>query len=374
MVRRKKILFIDDTAKLGGAQISLLNLMSGLHPSCFYPILLCRNDGALLQRAEAYGIETIPASLAGLRNPAGFISDVFFLFSILKTKKIDLLHINSPFLFKYAALLSIVVSVPAVGHMRDISTLSGVERKFFNRLDYIIAISDSVAKALKESQVKPPVSVIYNGVNLDTFHPSQKRRKEFRRRYNISDDEIIIGICSRIAPEKGHATFVKAASLVAPEKRKIRFIIAGDSVFNRNQDFKCKLKLLARDLGVDSRIVWTGFVEKTEELYPALDILVVASKAEPFGRVAIEAGACGIPVIGTTCGGIPEIVQHDRTGILIPAENPVLLAHAIAELAENRENRMKLGRQAVNSVAANFSLTNHVAAVEKLYFQLLGLN
>ncbi|UCD80716.1 MAG: glycosyltransferase family 4 protein, partial [Desulfobacterales bacterium] len=224
----------------------------------------------------------------------------------------------------------------------------------------------------KESQVKTPVSVIYNGVNLDTFHPSPKRRKDFRRKYKIFDDEIIIGICSRIAPEKGHDTFVKAASLVAPENRKMRFIIAGDSVFDRNQDFKYKTMLLAKELGVDSRIVWTGFVEKTEELYSALDILVVASKAEPFGRVAIEAGACGIPVIGTACGGIPEIVQHDLTGILIPAENPVPLAHAIEELAENREKRMKLGRQATRWIAANFSLTNHVAAVEGLYFQLLG--
>jgi glycosyltransferase involved in cell wall biosynthesis len=370
--RRKKILYIDDTGRLGGAQISLLGLLANLSKSCFDPVLLCRNDGPLLPKAKNFGIETKPAGWGGLRNPLGFVKDLVFLFSLIKRRKIELLHINSSFLFKYGALLSFVMSIPAVGHMRDISILSGAGRWYFNRLNHVIAISESVADSLAKSHLKTPVSIIYNGVDLDTFHPSLKKRQEFRQKYNILENEIVVGICSRIAPEKGQDTFVKAASLVSQENRKIRFIIAGDAIFDRNRDYKNKIKSMAKDLGVQPNIVWTGFVEKTEELFAALDILVVASIAEPFGRVAIEAGACGLPVIGSASGGIPEIVLDDQTGILLPPQNAVQLAHAILKLSENGDKRIQLGRQAASRISANFSLKRHVAAVEELYFQLLG--
>jgi glycosyltransferase involved in cell wall biosynthesis len=240
-------------------------------------------------------------------------------------------------------------------------------------MNHIIAISRAVKDSLKGSLVKTPISVIYNGVRTDTFHPSSQKRATFRLKYGIKEREIAVGISSRIAEEKGHRTFIEAAKIVAREDLKVKFIIAGDAVFDVNMDFKDEMIELVRKSGIDSIVLWTGFIEKTDELFPALDILVVASHAEPFGRVVIEAGACGIPVVGTAEGGIPEIIKDGETGILVPPKNPLLMAEAIIELARDKERRLALGQKARKRITRDFTLSRQVEAVERLYEHMLGL-
>jgi glycosyltransferase involved in cell wall biosynthesis len=207
--------------------------------------------------------------------------------------------------------------------------------------------------------------VIPNGFDTDVFAPSSTRRSAFRARLGIEPETPVIGLVARYHPMKDHATFIKAAALVAAVRPNARFVLAGRGVESSNRSLCDAL----RQYQLLDLTHLCGEVDDTSAVYPAFDVAVASSYSEAFPNVIGEAMACGVPCVTTAVGDAPQLVG--RTGFVVPPRNPPALARAIEEvLAMDPVARYGLGTAARARIITEYSLDRAVAAYERLYEQL----
>jgi len=213
------------------------------------------------------------------------------------------------------------------------------------------------------------IRVVYNGMDAEQFSPAPDDR--LRREIGAAPDDVLVGITSRLAADKGQDTFLQAAARVLAEAPRARFVIVGDdSVFSDNADYIPRLKTLAVELGIAGRVHFTGFRADMVQVNRGLDLVVNAAWREAFGLVVVEAMACGKPVAGTDAGGIPEILTHGRDGFLYPPRDPAALAAVLLPLVRDADLRARIGAAARQTVLARFTIQTYVRAIETLYEEL----
>jgi glycosyltransferase involved in cell wall biosynthesis len=171
---------------------------------------------------------------------------------------------------------------------------------------------------------------------------------------------------------KGHDVFLKAARLVMEAVPNARAFVIGE-VPDGTTQYRDELVRLARELGIESRTVFTGFRKDIPELIQLLDVVVHASvEPEPFGRVIAEGMAMGKPVVAAMNGGPLEIIRDGQTGFLVPSGDLEKLAHRIIGLLTDRSRAEALGRNARQDAVARFSPRSHARLVERVYENVLA--
>ncbi len=153
-----------------------------------------------------------------------------------------------------------------------------------------------------------------------------------------------------------------------------RFLIVGDVIYQTegHETYKKDLKVLCSDLGLQEKVIFTGFRDDIPDIIAALDVVLhTSSQPEPFGRVLIEAMAMGKPVVATNLGGVPEVVKDGETGLLVPPKEPDALAEASIKLLKDKQFASWLGANGLKHVRANFDAHSHVERIEALYERLL---
>jgi len=214
------------------------------------------------------------------------------------------------------------------------------------------------------------VVIIYNGVDMSTFSPARDTRS-LKEEFAISDERVV-GIVAKLVPQKGVGVFIEAAAQVATRISETRYLIVGDVVFEGEEKHKMAFHKRVRELGLEDKVILTGFRREMPELYSLFDIFVhppIYPDALP--RVVYEAMACSRPVIASRIGGIPEILSHGETGILVEPGNPTALAETIVSLLEDEGKRTQLGKKAREVAKAKFSVERYVGEIEGLYRELL---
>ena len=206
--------------------------------------------------------------------------------------------------------------------------------------------------------------VIFSGIDLAPYGDALARRHETRATLGIPPGALLVGGVGRLEPIKGFTYFVEAARCVAEAVPESRFVIAGSGAR------EAALRVQAAPLG--GRLQFLGLRHDIPALMAALDLLVVPSINEGMGRVILEAGAAGVPVVGTRVGGIPDLVDENVTGRLVPKEDAGALAEAIIALLRDGAQRKTLGAQARAKVVPAYSLENMVAAIEQRYEEFLN--
>ena len=373
-----KILYLHETAQLSGAENSLLNLIANLDRERFRPVFACPAAGPLVDRLSALGVTVYPVDFPQVRKIGGVYGTLNKVRDIIRKEKIEILHSNSIRTHIYAWLAARLEKIPVVWHERNLieNEIIDPDRMLAFLPDAIICNSRAIAKRfMKDGEIPEKVHAIHNGVDLEQFN-SLVKGDAVRRRFGIGQEEIVIGVASRFGQNKGHETFLSAASKIleeAPSDRlRFRFLIAGGAVFKKDKYRDQYLKKLAEELNITDRVIFTGFVSDMPEIYAATDIFVIASFAEPCGRVISEAMACGKPVVGTDTGGTPEMVAEGITGFLVPPGNAVKLADAIRILIEDKNKRLAMGREARVKAEKEFDIKAHVKNTEDLYSRILS--
>ena len=237
-------------------------------------------------------------------------------------------------------------------HNPDSFLIDGIEWWMTYEARQVIVCSNSV-KWEVESHFSLPhdkVTVIPNGIEVSSFNLNINR-EEVKRRYGIKPNERIILFVGRLVPQKGVDTLIKAAPLIMQQHRDARILIAGDG-WSRNY-----LEELARSMGLGDRIRFLGFISdwELEDLMVTADVLVVPSIYEPFGIVALEGMAAGTPVVATNIGGLSEIIEHDRTGVLVYPEDPGSIAWGINKVLSDPKYADWLVRNARRKVRKAYS-------------------
>ena len=215
------------------------------------------------------------------------------------------------------------------------------------RLRHVIAVSGAVADGLERAGVpRGKILVVHNGLEAPA-HPPPPR----------GGGPVTVGIVGQVGEWKGHEDLLDAFRMVAARNPDVRLVIFGRDT----GEFASHLKRRIRDLGLGDRIDWAGYQTDRARIYERLDICAVPSRsADPLPTTAIEAGFFGLPVVATRRGGLPEIVDDGKTGLLVPVKDPAALAEAISRLAGDREAAAAMGARARARMTGEFSADRFV--------------
>jgi len=238
-----------------------------------------------------------------------------------------------------------------------------IERMLAIKTDIIINISKSeYESAIKNKIAKPSkMCIIENGIDLKKFSDTEKCRKEIREKYDIKDDEIVIGVVGRIAEQKDPMTFIKAAKIVHNKIPNTKFMYIGAG--NLEED----VKNFAKENNLEKDVMITGWVNNSEKYIPALDIAVLPSKWEGFGLVILEYMACKKPIIASNLGGISDIMNCSENGFLIESEDYQELSDDIIQYIENENLIRKVTKYNEEYVKKNYSIEIEVQKIEKIF-------
>ncbi len=204
---------------------------------------------------------------------------------------------------------------------------------------------------------------IFSGIDLAPFESAIARRNETRQALGVGPEEFLVGGVGRLEPIKGFAYLIEAARLTLERLPQVRFIVAGQGALEED------LRHAAADLG--DRFRFLGLRDDVPDLMAAMDVFALPSLNEGMGRVLLEAGAAGTPAVASCVGGVPDIIQAGKTGILVEPRDPRAIVEAICDLARDSARRIAMGRAAREAVAPGFGLEGMVQRIESLYEDLI---
>ena len=225
-----------------------------------------------------------------------------------------------------------------------------------------VGVSDFVQNRLQELGAPPMRTTrVYNAVDIGQL--DEKPR--------IPDEGIVarIGIAGQVWEPKGHEDLIEAARIL--RERGIRFSI---SIFgNVEPSFGGRLRERIEGYGLAQAIEWKGFEPDRSKMYRSFDIAVVPSRLEEaFGLAALEPGLCGIPVVCTRVGGLPEVVENGVSGLIVSPASPTELADALQSLLENPAYSRELAANARRRALARFSVDRLASEFESIFENVSG--
>jgi len=205
---------------------------------------------------------------------------------------------------------------------------------------------------------------VRSGIDLRAFRSAGRQRAACRLRLGLRADEFAVGSLCRLEPIKGVEDLVQGFARAAAGTPRLRLLLGGDG------PLRDQLLELARRAGLADRVTIEGAWVSAEEFLPALDLFVLASRNEGMGRALVEAMASGLPVVATAVGGMPEVLEEGRAGLLVPPGDPQAIADAITRVRNEPRLADGFGRRArARSVVFGAGRMNH--ALLRLYREVL---
>jgi glycosyltransferase involved in cell wall biosynthesis len=227
----------------------------------------------------------------------------------------------------------------------------------------LIAISAAVAQCVPE-RARSHVDVVHHGVDLECFRPGTAAAG-VRRELGGDSDSVLVGILGRVDPSKRVEHVVRAIARLDPQRTRVRLVVVGAAHLGTD-DYVLALRREAEQLLAD-RVRFVAARDDVPEVMRALDVVVNASEAEPFGLTLIEAQASGIPVIAMRSGGAPEIVADGVSGHVVPVGDGDALASALQRLATDERARKEMGHAARRYAEAAFDIRRQADRFVEIY-------
>lgn len=380
----KRILFVDQSGQLGGAELCLADVVAS---GAFSGRVLLLADGPFVEYLRRRGISVevlaLPRALAGVGKAAsvtnllavGPAAGAYLLRLRRRMRGFDGLYFNTMKALLSGVAAGVGLGRPMVFHLHDILDASHFSRAAIrlivaaaNRVDVVIANSRATAAAFAAAGGRTRVEVIPNGFDpriLASSGDAARVRGELG-----AGERCVAAIFGRLARWKGQHVLIEAAAL----RPNLEVWIVGDALFTRDdRDYAESLRRLAADAKVADRVRFLGFRDDVPALMRAADIVVSCSTAaEPFGRVLVEAMLAGRPVVATALGGPLEIVDPGRTGLLVPPDDKIRLAEALALLEESPTKRNEMGKNGRTRADNLFSLSATNALTERVIRSLFS--
>jgi glycosyltransferase involved in cell wall biosynthesis len=242
-----------------------------------------------------------------------------------------------------------------------------IERRLARHTSCLLAVSDQVRSDLLSLGIgtKQRFEVMPLGLDLERFRSIDTRRGELRAELGLGTAPLV-GIVARLAPVKAHDVFLRAAAALRARRPEVRFVVVGDG------ELRASLEALAAGLGLQASITFLGWRSDVERVYADLDLLVLSSRNEGSPIALIEAMASGRNVVATAVGGVPDVVRHGETGLLVNPDDHDALARSMEELLlANPERRAAMATAARNDAFERFGLARLLADIDRLYAALL---
>jgi glycosyltransferase involved in cell wall biosynthesis len=362
---RIRVVELLATGTNGGAQEHVVNLVSRIDRERYDVSVCSLSPGSAVRKLERAGIpvcvidvpdddraiETVAAHLGAIR--ADVVHNHMYRAEIVGTQaawRVAEAGLPRPY----------VVGTVHSSRVRSEEDRAQV-RRLTPRMDHLIAVSTSiVGKIAQEGRFGPPVSLIYNGVDLQRYD-RQQPCCTLREEYGLPAEGPLVGVVARLEAEKGHLTLIDAWPGVLAEFPAATLLVVGEGS-------RCEaLRAQAAELGISRSVVFTGRRDDVPAVTAALDVAVLPSYREAQGLTILEAMALSRPVVASNVGGIPEMIEDGRTGLLVPPHDPAALAAAITRLLRDHPLADTLARAGHDLVHERFCVELMARAVETIY-------
>ena len=369
----KKILFVITKPNWGGAQRYVYDIVTSLPRDKFQAKVISGGEGELFKKLRKAEIET--SYINELGRDIKILDDVksfFALWTILKKEGPDILHLNSSKVGGLGALAGKLSGVPKI-----IFTAHGwafnEERSFWSKLAikflswFTIALSDKTI-AVSESVLGEAPAYLLDKSKLELAHlgisPTKfLSRSEARTKLipGARDDDFIIGSIAELHKNKGLHHAIEAIAAIKKDIPKIKYVILGEG------EERARLERNIKKNSLENSVVLLGYKENASQYLKAFDILLAPSVTEALGYAVIEAGFAGVPVVGSSVGGIPEVINDMETGILVRPRAPKEVARAVLYLNGHKTAAKSLGNRLKNRVTEGFSIERMVGETVRIY-------
>jgi glycosyltransferase involved in cell wall biosynthesis len=353
-----------------GAEVQAYSLIKGL--SKLEGILvevITFNEGILSSKLRKDGIslDIVPESETNV------ISMIQKIVSILWNKKTDILHTHGfkeNFIGGIAAKLCLLKAVVRTHHgqaMLKSKGLNGWIEKINAHLltKHHISVSEDLREFLKKNGYEQSkITMIHNGIDFERMDLG-KGSDFLRKDFNIGENITVIGTIGRMEAIKGHKYFIEGAGLILEKEKNVCFVIVGDGALME------EMRNYAEKLNITQQIRFAGFRHDSLNCLNMFDIFALTSLHEGIPITLLEAMSLGKPIVATNVGGIPEVIENNYSGVLIPPEDPYSFAEACVRLANDSSLRERLSVKARAEVRRRFSLETNILQTIQLYKSLI---
>ena len=353
-------------AKLGGGGKSLLSILKELPQAGWKPYVVVPAEGPFTDVLRDLGVahEIFPYTSPALHHPLETLRCFMRWRRIIGKVQPAIIHANGFETSRSFALAAVSMRTPFVSHVRFPVAPDGIRwvlRRLPKPAGFIFnshALRNRMWPTISDVAPHAKNFIVHNAVDLDSFTPAPWPEGPPYR----------VGIIANFAPFKRHEDFLRMAAEMVMVRQDLEFWIVGDDTEGSGR--RRVLEQLAEELGVTGYTRFLGHRSDIPDIMRQLHLLVVPSQFEPFGRVVIEAMACGRPVVASRDGGIPEIIEDGETGHLIEVGDCTGFARAALDLLGQRERWEIMSRRAVETAQARFSIPAHVARITEIYREI----
>lgn len=368
--RRIHVLQATFGMDIGGMERVIADLCRHVDPARFRFTICCLSvRGKLADEVEADGI---PVIYCENQARLGKYLRGFELGRIMREHKIDILHTHNTTAFIDGLIGARLAGVPVTVHTDHCKNYP-IERRWMvlenlaSRLvDRVVAVSHHTRGELMhfEKMAADKVTVIHNGINPRPY--TALDTEALRREFGFDAESFVIGTVGRLEAQKGLDLLLRSVPAVVAAAPQARFIIVGGGTR------EVELKALSRSLGIEDHVVFTGWRTDAVALMKMFDCFVQSSNFEGMPMVLLEAMSLAKPIVASAVGGVPEVVEHDHTGLLIKSREASELSSALLRLAMNRDLTRQFGANGRARYKQRFTAEAMASTYQQLYDECLG--
>ena len=367
--KKIKVLEVINSLKIGGAELLLRNFVIEAKKNNQYTVDVCTlyatNDAKNIEEIKKKNVRIWALDLKNKYN----IFSVIKIRNIIQREKYDIIHVHlfpasaivalsSLFLKKSIVYLFTIHST--FNRRRSIKIFKIIDGLIYHRYVKIICISKQVQNSLIKwvPKIKEKIEIIPNGIPMN----SKSNDNPLMKKYDV----LFVG---RLVQQKGIIFLLEAVSILQKKYKKIiRVAVVGDG------PLKKELIKICEELKIKDSVEFLGFQRDVDRIMRSSRVLVLPSLWEGFGLVLLEAMKNKLPIIATNVGGIPEIITDGHEGILVPKENPKILANSINRLLENSKLRNQFIQNAYKKVQNHYSIEKYTHNMFNLYSKMMSEN
>ena len=360
------VLHVSTPESWRGGEQQLFYLMEELEEQEVEQYLICNVKGELYKKAKALNWNVIGSTKRSGMD-LGFSGQIKHL---SKTINFNVIHAHDSQAHTLALLANVIFGckVPVVLSRRVDFPVGG---SVFSRYKYnhsmvakILCVSDAIKEVMKPAiKNHDLLQTVYSGIDMRKFE-NIVDSNYLREKFEVSADYKVIGNVSAIAPHKDYYTFVDTAAQLIQKGVKAKFFIIGDG------PERAEIEQYVKDKNLQGDIYFTGFMKEVLPILKSLDLMLVTSKTEGLGTTILDAFACEVPVVATRAGGIPEIVQHQKTGLSADVKDVKGLSELVIELLNDDALKVNLIDNAT-TLLQNFTRETTAKNTYKVYADLM---
>jgi glycosyltransferase involved in cell wall biosynthesis len=373
---RTKIAFLITKSNWGGAQKHVYDIATHLDPKKYDAVVILGGHGVLKKKLSEVGIRTV--SIDSMWRDISIKKDItsfIEVYKILKHENPDILHVHSPKAAGLGALSARILKIKKI-----IYTVHGwafnEQRPLYQKILIVAAswvttlfATDIITISKKETEqtslfpyIKNKITCIPNGVREQTVLREHPAREFIEQRIGHTlKDKFVVGMIGELHPSKGYFFAIEAMATIVRDHPHIVLVIISSGEQEET------LKKMIEALHLQSHVFLLGFIDNAPTYAKAFDLFLMSSIKEGLPYILLEVGMIGIPTVATTVGGIPDVIDDMRSGILIQPRKVQEITYAVTFMYEHPDIRIEYGKNLTKKIKADFSLQRMIQSIETIY-------